>query len=162
MLAVVGDRFQRTGDVSMSIMVGIGMMSAGLIGSAGLGYAKDRYAGEALKAADMALYEEYKSTSTSGFLFFGEVVGLDGQKVEAIKALPEGDRSPDQQKVVEASIQGDRQTLIADSFIPGTMAVIYLLLMLYFKSIGGYKTVHLAGSTAERLDPHDEVIPAKP
>ena len=42
-------------------------------------------------------------------------------------------------EVQEASIAGDRKTLKADSVIPLTMAVIYLLLMLYFKSKGGYK-----------------------
>ena len=51
-LAVVGDRFPQTGAVAMSIMGGIGMMSAGLIGSPGLGYAKDRFAGKALEERD--------------------------------------------------------------------------------------------------------------
>ena len=37
MLAVVGDRFPRTGAIAMSIMGGIGMMSAGLLGGPGLG-----------------------------------------------------------------------------------------------------------------------------
>jgi MFS family permease len=45
MLAVVGDRFPRSGAVAMSIMGGIGMLSAGLIGGPGLGYAKDRFTG---------------------------------------------------------------------------------------------------------------------
>ena len=44
-----------------------------------------------------------------------------------------------EQSVQNASIDGDRQTLKADSIIPLTMAVIYLLMMLYFKSKGGYK-----------------------
>jgi len=39
--------------------------------------------------------------------------------------------------------------LRADSFIPAMMAVIYLGLLLYFKSIGGYKPVHIDGP------PHD-------
>ncbi|MBV12182.1 MFS transporter [Rubinisphaera sp.] len=160
MLAVIGDRFPRTGAVAMSIMGGIGMMSAGLIGSAGLGYAKDRYAGETLKVADVQVYEEYKADSTSQFLFFGEVTGLDGQKFEEIKKLPEAERSEAEKLVVESSITGDRKTLVADSFIPGTMAVIYLLLFFYFKSIGGYKTVHLAGTKAEEIDKNDVVIPA--
>ena len=38
MLAVVGDRYPQTGAVAMSIMGGIGMLSAGLIGGPGLGY----------------------------------------------------------------------------------------------------------------------------
>jgi len=158
MLAVVGDRFPRTGAVAMSIMGGIGMMSAGLIGSAGLGYAKDRYAGEALKETNPAVYEEYKADDESTFLFFSAVNGLDGKKVEQANAA----KSPTQaqRQVLNASITGDRKTLVADSFIPGTMAAIYLLLFFYFQAIGGYKTVHLEGSTAEEFDKDDEVIPA--
>src|SRR5207247_5323730 len=58
MLAVASDRFPRTGAIAISIMGGIGMMAAGLIGSKGLGYAKDRFAGEELKKADAARYQE--------------------------------------------------------------------------------------------------------
>src|SRR5207237_195601 len=59
MLAVTSDRFPRTGAVAISIMGGIGMMSAGLIGSKGLGYAKDRFVGEELNKADPAVFAEY-------------------------------------------------------------------------------------------------------
>ena len=51
--------------------------------------------------------------------------------------------SPAEKAVHESSIAGDRKTLRADSFIPATMAVIYLLILLYFKAIGGYKPVHI-------------------
>ena len=45
-----------------------------------------------------------------------------------------------------ASIQGDRQTLTVDAVIPAVMALIYLGLLIYFRSIGGYKAVHLEGA----------------
>ncbi|HAV61280.1 MAG TPA: hypothetical protein DCY13_02830, partial [Verrucomicrobiales bacterium] len=61
MLAVVGDRFPRTGAIAMSIMGGIGMMSAGLLGGPGLGYAKDRFTAETLSTTEPALYEQYKA-----------------------------------------------------------------------------------------------------
>jgi MFS family permease len=71
MLAVVGDRFPRTGAIAMSLMGGVGMMSAGLLGTPGLGYFKDRYAAEELKKADTALFEEWKNPGApSEFLFF--------------------------------------------------------------------------------------------
>src|SRR6266581_4108798 len=70
MLAVASDRFPRTGAVAISIMGGIGMMAAGLIGSKGLGYAKDRFAGEELKKTDAAVFAEYKADKPSKFLFF--------------------------------------------------------------------------------------------
>ena len=264
MLAVASDRYPRTGAIAISIMGGIGMLSAGLIGSPGLGYSKDRFAGEALKAESEAVYAQYQNEGTSKFLFFSEARGLDAKKMgevqgklaSARKILPkdgyddEKKRLEKEQKANEtmveklkkdgealekesdeiaeklggakewesgydelrdkaaahkkeleenaketeaaqkavddavkglsdldalkatlveaevfkaegnsnknaalaaltseermahrASIAGDRKTLVADSFIPAIMAVIYLLMMLYFKSIGGYKPV---------------------
>jgi MFS family permease len=141
MLAVVGDRFPRTGAIAMSIMGGIGMMSAGLLGGPGLGYAKDRFTSEQLASSNAALYEQYKAPTASGFLFLDKVHGLDGTKLsEAQNAVT---KTPEQKAVVDASIAGDRKTLKADSFIPAAMAAIYLLLLLYFKSIGGYKPVQI-------------------
>jgi MFS family permease len=258
MLAVASDRFPRTGAIAISIMGGIGMLSAGLIGSPGLGYAKDRFAGESLKRVNEPVYEEYKSATPSKFLFFSEVQGLDGKKLgsvqdtvtksrallakggrdkefkrldrdikdtEAVVAKldadlkevndsigktkdddeleplgakkikltkklekakadlsglqaertrlteiegrltqagvmkPDGNSdknapftalTPSETSVHKASIRGDRKTLRADSFIPAFMAVIYLLLLIYFKITGGYKAVHLEGTSAAK------------
>jgi MFS family permease len=163
MLAVVGDRFPQTGAVAMSIMGGIGMLSAGLIGGPGLGYAKDRFSGEELKSTNPALYEQYRAEKPSEFLNIDATAayGLDGKKLgEANDRLGAGRKEveaaggdpktaieklePNDQAVIKASIQGDRRTLKADSYIPLTMAAIYLLLFLYFKAIGGYRPVHLA------------------
>ncbi len=148
MLAVVGDRFPKTGAIAMSIMGGIGMMSAGLLGNEGLGYAKDRFTVEHLKENNPALYEENKAEEAGSFLFFDEVTGVDGKKLGAAKEVAEEERSPEQQQLVESSIAGDRKTLKVDSLIPATMAVIYLLLMIYFKAIGGYKALKITPEQA--------------
>ncbi len=163
MLAVVSDRFPRTGAIAISVMGGIGMMSAGLIGSAGLGYSKDHYAAEALQESHPEIYEKLKAEEPSKFLTL-QTYGIDGDKVKAYSEIPPEERTESDKElleaVAEAGITGDRKTLVADSFIPGTMAVIYLCLFFYFKAIGGYKTVHLAGTHAEEIDENDEVIPA--
>lgn len=145
MLAVASDRFPRTGAVAISIMGGIGMMSAGLVGSPGLGYFKDRYAAEELQKADVRLFEENKAEKESKFLIFPAVVGIDGKKLGAVKDTPKEQRTPEQIAIAEADIRGDRRTLVTDSYIPATMAAIYLGLLIYFQSIGGYKTVHIDG-----------------
>jgi hypothetical protein len=159
MLAVTGDRFPRTGAIAMSLMGGVGMMSAGLIGGPGLGYAKDRFAAEALEKADAALYEEWKGEGAkSKFLSFEEVTAIDPARLEAAKAAAGAKKAeatgqavtaeqkalaatltPAQQTAVDADITGNRNTLKVDSFIPATMAICFLLLSLYFKSIGGYR-----------------------
>jgi MFS family permease len=167
MLAVASDRFPRTGAVAISFMGGIGMMSAGLIGTPGLGYAKDRFAGEELQKADPAGYAQIKSDKASKFLVFSEAHGLDGKKLGEVKdrlkkAREEAEKegkldlesalaklSAADRAVVESEIKGDRKTLIADSAIPALMAVIYLAILLYFKAIGGYKAVQIEVKAAE-------------
>ena len=62
-----------------------------------------------------------------------------GEKIE--KPLPEPTATD--KTIVAASIAGDRKTLVADSAIPAGMALIYLLIFLYFKTIGGYKVVRI-------------------
>jgi hypothetical protein len=143
MLAVTSDRFPRTGAVAISIMGGIGMMSAGLIGSPGLGYAKDRFAGEELAKADQALYQQYKNERPSQWLVFKEVNGLDAGKVAALST----NNAPEKATVLKANMDGDRHTLKADSTIPVIMAIIYLGMIFYFKARGGYKPVHIVETT---------------
>ena len=212
MLAVVGDRFPQSGAVAMSIMGGIGMMSAGVLGGPFLGFAKDNFTTAELKDKAPAVFEEYKATNEDGsakqstFLFAfksdaldgikfgavnekigglrsavlkGELADLDPKELEGMTAeeradaeakhagLKEGfakleaagavkDKDISRAKeglteaelaVAEASIVGDRKTLRADAMIPLAMAVIYLLLFLYFKSIGGYKPISIEEST---------------
>ncbi|MGD9855899.1 MAG: sugar MFS transporter [Planctomycetaceae bacterium] len=162
MLAVASDRFPRTGAVAISIMGGVGMLSAGLVGSPGLGYFKDRYSSEALQTADAQLYEQYKAAEPTSFLIFPEAAALDGKKLgdaqaalaELRKANPKAtpaDLPAEQRTVMQASIAGDRKTLVADSAIPAAMAVIYLLMLLYFKSIGGYRPVHIDGGAVSDM-----------
>jgi MFS family permease len=138
MLAVVSDRFPRTGGIAISLMGGVGMMSAGLIGGPGLGYFKDRFAAEELAKKDAAIHAEWTAgDNKSKFLVFPEVASIDPVRLEAAKTSKE--RTEAEQIVVDADIVGNRQTLKVDSIIPLTMAGLFLFLILYFKSIGGYR-----------------------
>lgn len=161
MLAVASDRFPRTGAIAISMMGGIGMLSAGIIGAAGLGYAKDRFAGETLEKENPAVFAQYKAPAPSKFLFFKEATGFDGTKIGAVQQKVQTLRAelatkgitdpqaalqqltPEERAAFDAGIKGDRKTLVADSFIPATMAVIYLCLLVYFRLIGGYRPVHI-------------------
>jgi MFS family permease len=49
----------------------------------------------------------------------------------------------DKPAVIDATIHGGREALKLTSYVPATMAVLYLLLVLYFRATGGYKAVHL-------------------
>ncbi|GAA5483273.1 MFS transporter [Haloferula sargassicola] len=149
MLAVVGDRFPRTGAVAMSIMGGIGMLSVGQLGGPGLGYAKDRFTAEHLvETGNAQVLESNRSEQPSKWLGFSEVTALDGKLLEEAKSLPVAERSPTQQAMVESEIAGSRKTLRFDAILPIGMAVIYLLLLIYFKAIGGYKPLKITPEEA--------------
>src|SRR5262249_5956315 len=97
MLAVASDRFPRAGAVAISIMGGIGMMSAGLIGAPGLGYAKDRFAGEALREEKPGLVDRQKAAQ---------------EKLAADRARLEKEGAPDAQaKALEERSPEERGAL---------------------------------------------------
>ncbi len=161
MLAVASDRFPRTGAIAISLMGGIGMLSAGIVGGPGLGYAKDRFAGAELRTQAPALVAQYEAKEPSQFLVFSEVHGIDGKQLGAVNQklgaardalAKEGADDParvlerltaDERAVIAASIAGDRQTLRVDSFLPATMAAIFLLMAVWFRMNGGYRVLRI-------------------
>ena len=88
--------------------------------------------GKKLGEANEHLKEERKSVEAAG-----------GDPKTAINNL-----APADQTLINASITGDRKTLKTDALLPSIMAAIYLLLLLYFKTIGGYKPVQISPEKA--------------
>jgi hypothetical protein len=127
-------------------MGGIGMLSAGLLGGPGIGYNQDYYASKDLREKSAAVYDNYKSPTKNQFLVFPEIQGLDGSKVAAVRAKAADARSPEETLVHDADLHGGRMALQVTAAIPATMAVLYLLLIAYFKAKGGYKQVHIEGT----------------
>jgi MFS family permease len=84
MLGVVGEQFPRSATVAMALLGAAGMLSAGYLGSPGIGYKQDYFASSNLKEKSPETYERYKATEGKGFLLFPKVVGLDGSKVDGV------------------------------------------------------------------------------
>lgn len=176
MLAVVSEQFPKGGAITIGAIGGAGMLSAGLLGGPGIGFKQDYHASNQLKAANVAVYDRYKAPSESAFVGF-KVVGLDGSKVgvlgddgkelaragELLKKEGKSDKNQealatwwadasktaadDKKLVDEANLHGGREALKLTSFVPATMAALYLLLILFFKSKGGYKAVQVDGAS---------------
>ena len=172
MLAVVSERFPKGGAITIGAIGGAGMLSAGLLGGPGIGFKQDYNASNNLKTVAPEVYERYKAPGENKFLGYS-VVGLDGAKVGVLKddgkeltrageiLKKEGKTDKNQEElaawwanasktakedkpfVEEANIHGGRMALKLTSYVPLTMAVLYLLLILYFKTQGGYKAVHI-------------------
>ncbi|MFP6584836.1 MAG: MFS transporter [Candidatus Hydrogenedentota bacterium] len=158
MLAVVSERFPRGGALTLGAIGAAGMLSAGILGGPGIGYMQDRYASSYLEEQAPALYEEYSAEGTNSFLVFAEVKGLDGSKVGPLlgKAQSEPETlTEDEKTVVESSVHGGQMALKTTAAVPLTLAVGYLLLLLYFRSQGGYTAVEI-GSKDEETPPATE------
>jgi MFS family permease len=138
MLGVVGERFPKGGALAMGAMGGIGMASAGVLGGPGIGYTQDINITAKLNELNPAVYQQVKSNEVNRFLFFPPVEGLDGAKVAALPA-----DSPAASDVIQATSYGRQRALKITAGIPATMAVGYLILLVYFRAIGGYKLVEI-------------------
>lgn len=138
MLGVVGERFPKGGALTMGAMGGIGMLSAGVLGGPGIGYTQDVNIASKLREMNPAVYSEVRSNEENRFLFFPPVAGLDGNKVAALPP-----NSPAAREVKEATTYGGQMALKVTAGIPATMAIGYLLLLIYFRAIGGYKLVEI-------------------
>jgi MFS family permease len=94
MLGVVSERFPRGGAVTLGMIGGVGMLSAGLLGGPGIGYEQDYYASHNLEDASKPTFERYVAREKDGkieekaFLFFPKTAGLDGSKVATLLGRP--------------------------------------------------------------------------
>jgi succinate dehydrogenase hydrophobic anchor subunit len=177
MLAVASEQFPKGGAITIGALGGIGMLSAGLLGGPGIGFKQDYNATVNLKEKGIEVYNRYKAPKENSFFGF-RVTGLDGAKVgvledggkelsrasELLKKEGRTDKNTDDLSawwqeasktaandktlVTDAGLYGGRQALKLTSLVPLTMAVLYLLLILYFRSRGGYKPKNLDGTGA--------------
>lgn len=86
MLGVVGERFPKGGAVTMGILGGVGMLSAGLLGGPGIGYKQDYFASKKIQIESADTYDRYKADNQNSFLFLEPIKGLDGSKVAILKS----------------------------------------------------------------------------
>ncbi|MEO6182826.1 MAG: MFS transporter [Verrucomicrobiota bacterium] len=190
MLAVASERFPKGGAVAIGMMGGVGMLSAGLLGGPAIGYKQDYYATKNLEQQAPETYNRYAVAEPKGYLFLPKIKGLDGAKVgvlgdngkelsnvgaalakenkkdanhEALAgwwATAQASAEKDATPVGAATLEGGRKALKLTAAVPALMAVIYFLLILYFRSKGGYKPVHIEGTAAAKSDPNSEKISA--
>ena len=149
MLGVVGERFPQGGALAMGAMGGIGMLSAGMLGGPGIGYTQDYSASQKLQELSPSAYKQVASPEENRFLLFPPVRGLDGAQVAKLTPT-----SPVFEDVQKAEIFGKQQALKITAIVPAAMAVGYLILLIYFRAIGGYKLVEIGPGGQDRQTGH--------
>lgn len=137
MLGVVAEQFPKGGALTLNAIAGVGMLAVGVVGSVFLGYAQDTSIDKQLSAHDAAsqtaLHDTYMVEKTS---VLGKYLGIDGDKLEA---GPE----EDQNTVAEVTAVAKKDALKVLAIFPVIMLVCYIILIVYFRSKGGYAAVHL-------------------
>lgn len=234
MLGVASERFPKGGALTLGMMGGVGMLSAGLLGGPGIGYKQDYFASNYLKQQAPEAYQNYKSDEENAFLpflgVFPKISGLDGGKVAVLedngeqlkkdmavlqregesltapervelkqiadkieankeeltesdyktlkklsakmtanldlkvlnqwwKFTGEPNAERDKAPVKSAKLEGGQMAFIVTAAVPATMAVGYLLLLLYFSMTGGYKVIHLEQEQAPVLPKVEDKAP---
>jgi hypothetical protein len=174
MLGVISERYPKGGALALGISGGVGMISAGLLGSPLIGYKQDYAATHHIQETAPQTYDRYKADEARApFEFLPKIAGLDNAKIGVLndnaatiktdlKRSEGQDKNAakldqwwesqgkeyaeaDKPKVSDASLFGARTALFWTAAVPAALAVGYLLLILVFKLQGGYRQIHLTG-----------------
>ncbi len=177
MLGVISERFPRGGALALGVSGGIGMISAGFLGGPIIGYEQDYAASAELKRTSAPAYDRYKTEEpTAPLPFLPPVAGLDNAKLGVLKTegkqltadleLEPEDKNlvalknwwdmqgqpnfaTDEKQVGAAELEGGKKALLWTAVVPAIMAVCYLILIVIFAAMGGYKQVHIADHGGE-------------
>ncbi len=109
-----------------------------------------------LDNAKVAVLKDNASQLTSDLALLRQS-GRTDKNLEALEQWWETQGKPnadtDKKFVLPAELDGGKQALTWTAAVPATMAVCFLLLLLYFRLAGGYKQVHLTPKEAEYATP---------
>ncbi|MBL7696575.1 MAG: MFS transporter, partial [Chitinophagaceae bacterium] len=138
MLGVVSERFPKGGALTLNITGGVGMIGAGVIGAVILGFFQDTTTDQHLREYDVqnktSLHSQYVTEEKRSI--FGDYRAVDAAKVEQAS---EGER----QTITSVQESAKKEALKKVAWFPIGMFIFYVLLILYFRSKGGYKAVSL-------------------
>ena len=92
MLGVVSERFPKGGALTLGIVGGVGMLSAGFLGGPIIGYEQDYFAIQSLNTGASETYHRYSSHDANSYLFgaLPPIHGLDNTKVGILLSDPPG------------------------------------------------------------------------
>jgi len=138
-LGVVSEQFPRGGALTLNAMGGMGMIAVGVLGGPFLGTLVDHNLDRKLAATDPAVHAIVAKPAETHFL--QKYQPLDKDK---INVLP----TPQKQVVDNVTKVTKQETLRYFAVLPAIMFVCYLVLIVYFKSRGGYRAEDIAGEVA--------------
>ena len=138
MLGVVSEQSPKGGALTLNATGGVGMLAVGVVGTVLIGFIQDKAVVAELYRQDPVSLKQVVTTKAG---LFGEYETIDPERRATL--------SPAQQETVagiEATAkQGALKTM---AIFPLIMLLCYLILILYFRSKGGYRAQTLDGQPA--------------
>lgn len=138
-LGVVSEQFPRGGALTLNAIAGVGMLAVGTVGNPFMGYVQDRQVNKEVIAYDQSnntqLHDTYSGEKRG---IFGKYESIDPVKLATAE---EKDKAP----ILNIQEGAKKSALSTIAIFPIIMFVCYILLILYFRSKGGYKPVELGG-----------------
>jgi MFS family permease len=155
-LGFVSERFPKGGAMTLNTVSAMGLLTVGIFGFPFLGAVKDNFDAQTVQQEAPALYEKYEIADKSFFgwkydsIKSGEVLA-DPVFVPAENATPEVVAATEAAKTTLADKidESARRTIRVAAVLPLTMAIAFGLILLWFKSQGGYKPIELHASDSE-------------
>ncbi|MCD0459168.1 MFS transporter [Roseiconus lacunae] len=180
MLGVAGERYPQSGSVAMGALGAAGMLCVGQIAGPRIGTQQGYEMSERLQQAAPETFEryadadpisswglEYRPVNAAKLNAANNTEVVEGESVDTA-AISNAQLIPDEDKpalvsnaatdipaVKEANLYGGRRALTLTSYVPGMMAIGFLGLLIYFRSIGGYKVITLDGGSKDHEDTDD-------
>ena len=180
MLGVAGERYPQSGSVAMGALGAAGMLCVGQIAGPRIGTQQGFEMSENLQQTAPGTFERYADVdpvSSWGYDYRplnaaklnaannAEIV--DGETIET-QAIQDATLIPDEEKealianaqtdipaVQDSYLYGGRRALTLTSYVPAAMAIGFLGLLVYFRSIGGYKVITMDGESKDHEDVDD-------
>jgi len=174
MLAVAGERYPASGAVAMGALGAAGMLTVGLLAGPTIGAQQGYHTSEHLQESAPDTFRRYSGDTKKHLIYeYQELSGdkfaaasatkVEDGKVTSVEAfekaelLDEATRDllaanavDDVPAVKRSYLMGSRKALQLTAFVPAMMAIGFLILLIYYKSTGGYKVLNEDGS--ERVE----------
>ena len=181
MLGVAGERYPQSGSVAMGALGAAGMLCVGQIGGPRIGAQQGYEMSTNLQQTSSDTFERYaspESTSAWGLTYKpldpAKLNAANGTELEngtpkntdavSNAALIPAEAKPalienagkDFKAVQDSYLHGGRRALTLTSYIPGAMAIGFLGLLIYYRTIGGYKPLEVDGEGKVIESAHDD------
>lgn len=144
-LGFVSDRFPRGGAMTLNTVSALGLLTVGIFGFPFLGAVKDSFDAKTIKKEAPALYAKYEIPDQS---FFG--VKYSSIKSGEVLADETFAAAEDAKLALKAKIdESARKTIRVAAVLPLSMAIAFGLILIWFKTQGGYKPVSLSADKAD-------------